>query len=57
MGLDVDRLSMNSDEGRHSSGINERAPKTAVLVLGMHRSGTSSLAGAMIASEAPLLSI
>jgi hypothetical protein len=46
MGLDVDRL--NFDEGRHSSGVKERAPKTAVLVLGMHRSGTSSLAGAMI---------
>jgi hypothetical protein len=48
MGLDVDRLSMSFDEGRHGSGMNERARKTAVMVLGMHRSGTSSLAGAMI---------
>jgi glycosyltransferase involved in cell wall biosynthesis len=48
MGLDVDRLSMNFDEGRHRGGTNERAPKTAVLVLGMHRSGTSSVAGALV---------
>jgi hypothetical protein len=39
---------MSYDDGRRSNRKNERALKTAVLVLGMHRSGTSSIAGALI---------
>lgn len=43
---------MSFDTGQHSP----RAPKEAVLVLGMHRSGTSSVAGALISlgGSAPL---
>ena len=35
---------MNFDSGQHSG----QARKSAVLVLGMHRSGTSSVAGALV---------
>jgi hypothetical protein len=42
--LDEDPLGGSFDSSRHSV----RAPKNAVLVLGMHRSGTSSVAGALV---------
>ena len=52
MGLEGDRLSMSFDSGQHSV----RALKNAVLILGMHRSGTSSVAGSLVAlgGAAPL---
>ena len=43
-GREGDRLSMSFDAGQHTP----RAPREAVLVLGMHRSGTSSVAGALV---------
>jgi hypothetical protein len=43
--LDGDRLSRSFTSGMFS----ERGPRDAVLVLGMHRSGTSSVAGALVA--------
>ena len=43
-GREGDRLSMSFDSGQHTP----RAPREAVLVLGMHRSGTSSVAGALV---------
>jgi hypothetical protein len=48
MGLNYDRPSISYDDGCHRSGANERAPKIAVLVLGMHRSGTSSVSGTLV---------
>jgi hypothetical protein len=38
----------NADSGRADDEIMERADSKALLVLGMHRSGTSSIAGAMV---------
>ncbi len=38
----------NAKSGRADDEIMERADSKALLVLGMHRSGTSSIAGAMV---------
>ena len=56
VGLERDRRSASFDNPQHSSGPNARAPREAVLVLGMHRSGTSSVAGALVSlgGAAPL---
>ena len=57
MNLDADRRILNSDGKRASLNVEidrrndetaESTTRTAVLVLGMHRSGTSSVAGALI---------
>jgi hypothetical protein len=52
VGLEGDRLSMSFDSGQRSVPT----LKKAVLVLGMHRSGTSSVAGSLVAlgGAAPL---
>jgi hypothetical protein len=46
--LDAERTNLNTQFDRPSGETVESSTRTAVLVLGMHRSGTSSVAGALI---------
>jgi hypothetical protein len=46
--LDAERTNLNMQFDRPSGETVESSTRTAVLVLGMHRSGTSSVAGALI---------
>ena len=41
-------MTSNAGSGRAGGRIMERSGSTALLILGMHRSGTSSMAGAMV---------
>ena len=50
-------VTSNQESSRADGKIMERSGSKALLVLGMHRSGTSSIAGAMVLLGGLLLSI
>jgi hypothetical protein len=50
-------VTSNEESSRADGKMMERSGSKALLVLGMHRSGTSSIAGAMVLLGGLLLSI